>query len=554
MFYVDFAYALSPGVICAMRIIRRVSIVTLLSSGVLFGDASAAGIDAADAAFVSGRHERALELYDEVLVAEPDNTHALFRSARLLSWNDRIDEALARYERILATDPTNRPAAIGHATVLSWDGQLDASVAEFESLLEQTPGDREIMLGLARSQNWDGRHAEARAVYDELLLQDPGDVEALLGVARTYAWSGDLFEASDWYERALAIDPGNKDAAVGLGYLDLWSGNLNGAARRAADVERRFPDDKDAKELGRSVRNANAPSIRTSVDRLEDTDDNELSTLTLSGGWGTRRGLGFTAGYAHYAMQDPLGEASIDSLFATLNVTPAEGQALDFRLGLDRAETTTGETNTNPLGGVGYVWGLDRRWQVRGSLQREAVRYSPTITDNNILFDSFNASASTRVGERWRINAGAGFADFSDGNSRQNLIADANYRLPVSKLALEAGAQLRYMDYAENPRNGYFSPQDFTSMLLQLRGNGTFGARKFTYSFYVAPGLQSFSIQDFDVNNDLVLIATGTLGFPLGKGLVLELFANRSDYAAVTPAGFESRQLGLRLRWQSRRG
>jgi len=478
MFYYDFAYALRRGVMCDAWIIRRCVVVALLSSGVLLGSVSAADIDAADAAFVSGRHERALELYDEILVEEPDNAHALFRSARLLSWNDRLDEALARYERILAADPVDRPAAIGHATVLSWDGQLVASVAEFEALLEQEPGDREIMLGLARSQNWHGRHAEARQVYDELLRQDPGDVEALLGVARTHAWSGELLEASDWYERALAVDPSNKDASVGLGYLDLWSGNLNGAARRAADVERRFPGDKDAKELARSVRNANAPSIRTSVDRLEDTDDNELSTLALSAGWGTRRGLGFTAGYAHYAMQDPFGEASIDSLFATLKLTPAQGQALNFRLGLDRAETTTGETNTNPLGGVDYVWGLDRRWQVRGSLQRDAVRYSPTITDNNILFDSFNASATIRVGERWRINAGAGLADFTDGNSRQNLIADANYRLPVSKLALEAGVQLRYMDYAENPRTGYFSPQYFTSTLLQLRGNGTFGARR----------------------------------------------------------------------------
>ena len=59
-------------------------------------------------------------------------------------------------------------------------------------------------------------------------------------------------------------------------------------------------------------------------------------------------------------------------------------------------------------------------------------------------------------------------------------------------------------------------------------------------------------MKNFEVSNDVVLIATGTLGFPLGKGLVLELYANRSDYAAVTPSGFESRQLGLRLRWQSR--
>ena len=82
-----------------------------------------------------------------------------------------------------------------------------------------------------------------------------------------------------------------------------------------------------------------------------------------------------------------------------------------------------------------------------------------------------------------------------------------------------------------------------------MRGRGTFGSNKNTYSFGADIGLQSFTVGGVDVNSDSVLVLSGALGFPLGRNVTLELFGYWGDYAAQTAAGFESRQLGLRFRW-----
>jgi len=66
-----------------------------------------------------------------------------------------------------------------------------------------------------------------------------------------------------------------------------------------------------------------------------------------------------------------------------------------LRLGLDRREETTGDSDSDGLGGIGYAWGLDRRLNVRASAAREAIRYSPRLTDNGILVDDLGAAGRT---------------------------------------------------------------------------------------------------------------------------------------------------------------
>jgi hypothetical protein len=45
-----------------------------------------------------------------------------------------------------------------------------------------------------------------------------------------------------------------------------------------------------------------------------------------------------------------------------------------------------------------------------------------------------------------------------------------------------------------------------------------------------------------------VFLVAATLGWPIGRALRLDLRASRGDYAAQTPSGFESWQVGLGLR------
>jgi tetratricopeptide (TPR) repeat protein len=506
----------------------------------------------ADAAFDEGDYSTALARYDAVLEQQPELTRALLRSATLLSWENRLDEALGRFELALSLEPGSREAALGRARVLSWQNRLDQALLAYEELLASHPDDAEILRGLALTLAWKGDYDAARRHYESLLGRDAGDVDALIGTARTYAWSGELERARQWYERALGIDPVNKDASIGLGYVEFWSGDLSAAAARAEELERRFPSDKEIREYVSRVRSARAPWVRTQADRLDDTDDNRLETSQVSGGLVLPGGQGLSFGVARYEMEDPTSSASIDSLYGSVSLTLAPGQDLTLRLGVDRREDTTGETSSDGLGGAFYTWGLDRRWQVRASASRDAIRYSPTITDNGILVDDLSASGSGAIGSRWRVDLAASAASLSDDNSRRSWISGFSYRLPVPRVVVETGYRFRWLDYDEDLDSGYFDPQDFASHLAQLRASGDFGARKHTYGVTLDWGVQSFTQSGVKVTDDTVVVLTGTLGLVLGKGFVTELFAATSDYAVQTATGFESDRYGLRLRWKGR--
>ena len=533
----------------------RAAALTLLLWTVPVGSAGlsyAGTLEEADQAYYAGDHPAALELYEEVLEGEPAQMRALVRSALLLAWLDRLDEALVRFDRALAVDPGDRDALLGRARALSWDDRLEQAVAAYRELLAVRPEDAEVRRGLALTLAWNEEYATSREHYARLLERDAGDIDAMVGTARTWAWAGELDRARDWYGRALALEPGNKDAALGLGYVEFWSGDLPAATARARELKSRFPDDEETGEYYARVRQARAPWVQGRVERVDDTDDNRLDTFRVSGGMLLPGGEELSFGLARYDMSDPLGDAAIDSIYGIFDMRPGRGQQLTFKLGLDRREKTDGDRSSDLLGGAWYGWGLERRWQIRARALRDAIRYSPTITDNEILVDELGASGNATYATRWRVDVTAATASLSDDNSRISSGAGFSYRIPLSRPRLEAGYRFRWLDYDEDLDSGYFDPQDFTSHLLQLRLNGEFGSRRHSYGVALDWGVQSFEAGGVDVTDDTVLIVTGTLGLMITRELALELFVNTSNYAVQTASGFESDRLGLQLRWKNR--
>jgi tetratricopeptide (TPR) repeat protein len=506
-------------------------------------------LEAADERFDAGDYPAALTLYDQLLAAEPDNAHALMRSGLLHSWEGRYEEALTRYARLLTVDPGNRSAARERAKVLSWASRFDESIAAWRDYLERYPDDREARTAYARVLSWNRRFPESREQYQLVLAGEPENVDCLVGVARTHAWAGEVVEAREWYERALAVDPQSKDAQLGVAYLDLWSGDGTSALRAAKRLDQRYPDDPDVQEFVRRAREASGPSVRASADTLSDTDDNDMRIYRLAVDWGLPAGVGMTAGYDRHDMTDPLGDASIDTLYLSALYRINRRQSLGARLGVDRRTETTGETANTTIGGLVYTWGLDHPWRVTASANRDSLRYSPVITDNGIVINDYIVRADGKVKGPWRVFSGAGLGDFSDGNRRTRAWAGFAYRWNISTLVLDTGYRFDFMDFSDSPGNGYFSPQDFTANLLQAHGSGTYGTKGGTYNFTVDTGFQSFTNQGVETTNDFVIVIGGAVGHPLGRGFRIEGFALWGNYAAGSATGFESRQLGLRLRW-----
>jgi tetratricopeptide (TPR) repeat protein len=508
--------------------------------------------DRADTAFRDGDYPRALQLYQQSLAIWPDDLHSMYRSALLLSWENRLDEALALYDHLLTQEPDHRDAAFERAKVLSWDGRTEESAAAFEQILERRPDDVEVRLAYARSLSWMGAYTRSRAEYGRVIAEHPDRVEPIVGTAQTFAWGGQLKTARGWYEKALEVDPQDKNAVIGLASVELWSGNPGEANVLATRLAERFPEDKDVLELHGRTRKALAPWVRTFSERTDDTDENRLSVHGVSAGWGIRAGPSISVGVARFAMQDPTREATIDSLFSTIGFVPAQGQRLIVRAGVDRRENSTDETDSYFVGAAHYTWGLDRPWQFGAIAARDAIRYSPAIADNAILHDEYSAYVTGRLGS-WQIHGNTGFAEVSDGNSRVHLSGGFRYRLRSASPRIEAGYRLRYMDYDQNLDNAYFDPSDFRAHIGQLAVNDTFGSNRNSYNVSLDAGIQSFTLNGNAIDNDGILVVAGALGLPLSKAFVLDVKVSWGDYAAQTANGFESYTIRIGLRWSDNR-
>jgi tetratricopeptide (TPR) repeat protein len=531
----------------------------LLVSFLAAGASSAlAGIAEADSAFDAGDHERALFLYDECLREDPLNLHALVRSARLLSWQKKFEEALARYDRALSVAPSDRSIELERARVLSWAHRFSEAEAAFRKLLQGDPEDREARLGLARTLSWSGRQPEARSEYETLLARRPADPEALVGVGQTYAWSGEPTRARDYYEKALAAEPGMKEARLGLAYLDLSAGDRRSAASRAEQLARDFPRDPEVNDLLAEIHEASRPQVRVSYDRLEDTDDNVLDVFRAEAGLGISEPLDLRLVAVRYDMKSPGESAAVDSLFGTV-AWAVRSNRIELRAGADRLSPPGANATTHGIGGLSWLWRTGGTWRGAVSLQQDTFRYNPEILSHRIRIRSYTVEASVRPARAVRVAGSLSAWELSDGNERTSAELGVSCPVPAGSFRVEPGYLFRYVDYRKNLPNGYFDPADFRAHLAQVSVAGPFGKTRASFDLLAEAGLQSFTRTDdltavtAEVRNDRVLGATATARIPLARGLAIEFYGSRTDFAVTSATGFRLRQLGFRFRWGSGR-
>jgi len=502
----------------ADRVMRAAVLAFALVAGVS-GASAAPDPAAADAAFDAGETAHALVLYDEILAADANDLHALLRSGQLLSWDRKYDEALVRYGRALARDPENAPVLLERGKVLLWSRRYDEAIPAFDHVLK-----------LNRKEPW-----------------------ALCGTAQAYAWSGRRREARPFYERALAAQPGMKEATLGLAYLDLEDGDTTKALAAAKALATSDPTDPEVIELGRAVRRARAPWVQIGWDGADDSDDNRMNTYRAEGGFGLPARMDLRFGFAHSDLHGPVpaigdGSGQADSLYSVLGWQPRPQHRVELRLGATRLTDDAGDERTPVIGGLSYTFPM-AAWTGRASVSRDPFLYSPRILDNAIDVTSFTFSASGLVSPHVRIDADAGFGDFSDGNSRVAASFGAGYVWTWPHRSLVLGGAVRGLDYADDLDNGYFDPQGLIAALLSVRSEGSIGASPWFYEAALEAGAQSFTFDGAHASHEALFNVHGLVGRPLGHGVTFQIFADFGNSSAASGPGYTSRSGGVRLRY-----
>jgi len=150
---------------------------------------------------------------------------------------------------------------------------------------------------------------------------------------------------------------------------------------------------------------------------------------------------------------------------------------------------------------------------------------------------------------RVRVETNAGFADFSDGNTRVSADAGAWYVWPWPKQSLSWGGVVRYSDYSDNFDNGYFDPQNWIAAVMSLRSDGSIGGSAWSYEAAVEAGTQSFTLDGVDASGELLWNVHALVARPLPRGFSFHIFADFGNSSAASGPGYRSRSGGFRVRW-----
>jgi len=439
----------------------------------------------------------------------------------------------------------------------------DALAAKASFAVDIDPGrarrdsaELEALLALANKYARSGDYQAARAEYKSVLERNASNVDAIVGVAQTYHWAGAGELAREWYENALRVEPDSTAAQIGLGYVELWS-EPAAAESRARRLEQQLPGNDDVERLQRESGNARAPEVMLSYDQLSDTNGNALDTTWVESGFWLFDTGHMRIGAARYGMDfngEPLfgaqGRGSIGSMYGALSVSTAPGQAVNFRLGVDRRNNTLGVTDYVAIGGASWEFGLGRRWGGNLSFDRDSFRYTTQALDEGILLNAVSGTLTGRIAESWVVDGTVGYWDINDNlardNSRFDVQTGIRYRkLVTPKLPIEAGYVFRHFGFDQNFGASFFSPASYRAHYGQFKASGDLGSIA-DFQLQLDTGIQSYD----QVSNEPLLAGLGMLGFKLGSGYRLEVFGVRGDYLLLSDFAVTTEQVGIRFRWK----
>jgi tetratricopeptide (TPR) repeat protein len=430
---------------------------------------------------------------DSVLAMQPRFVPALVARAQLTSWQGSLDEALDFYGRALEVNPADREARAGRARVLSWAEDYEGAVAAFDSLVRSDPRDVEALVGLGNVLVIAERTDSARAAFASALAIDPGNEDALAGVARAFAFAGDLRGAEQQWRRLIELSPGNADARVGLATTLRWQGREAAAVAVLEEALRAEPGHAEARAQLRQAQLALAPSLRPMVVYESDSDQNRITSFSLSAGLRARPRVEVGGeGYVRSADSEFTGDPPQPGVLAF-------GGAVTTRLQIDPGWDLAGAlgASASNLDGNGLA-PLARasvttpgRYPWRASLQASFAALDATwaLVHREVEVGEVALSTWGSVA-RWRVNAGVSVASF-----RSDVSDESNRRLAgnVSTwrrfgVGWTLGLAARAFGFQKNLFDGYFDPDLYAIAELPLSWGGHSG--RWSAEALVAPGLQ----------------------------------------------------------------
>jgi len=495
------------------------------------------------------RHlEEAVREYRQLAAERPDDFEVQHQLARMIERQDPGGrEAISRYADLVARKPRDAALRLEYAQALAGDrGRRDAAIEQYRVVVAQKPSrqTREELADLLSGRP--GSTGEAISLYQALLREKPADTEVRLKLAGLYAGNRDQVGlAIQEYKRVVSQQPDNGAAHAGLAEAYAWTGDRDQAlhhgnlAARYGATDRKLSGLREDLMRGREPRLG--PLFRYFVQRGG-------SKATLDG---------VVIGGSGQADVTPFVTVNLDGGFEDYWRGGRNTASGFFELGsewrLDPEQQITARIGYHSLEDAAVVGKLEyghkgERWELGGGFERK-LRFDSyvALVGEEVEGESIGAARENRffgiAGTTWgRLDARAepfiGWVSADDAGD--NFLVGTRARLahPLHEsgafdLSAFYAAELAHYgedayavepDDADRDPGGYFSPQVFVEQMPGLAFSFRIGETQFL-DLEAGPSLQF--VDDTDGS-----------GFEFGgrAHLSYTLFLGRSLYWTLEPA------------------
>ncbi len=188
------------------------------------------------------KYDAALEKFQQVLDALPQQLEANYYKGVVLQKQGKYPESEQALQQVLALDPGNLKARMKLGLVYAEMGRYTEAVEIYRRIIAEgadqgavqqarnsLSGLVEVMVGKGQSLLKKGELDAAQEIYEALLQQQPDDPRWYYWLGQTYMKRKDFDRALELIEKSSALSPGNIRLLKSLGDVYLDAGRLESA-------------------------------------------------------------------------------------------------------------------------------------------------------------------------------------------------------------------------------------------------------------------------------------------------------------------------------------
>jgi tetratricopeptide (TPR) repeat protein len=160
----------------------------------------------------SGNLDGAIDLYSQIIRAEPRHADAHFRLGNILLRQGKLDAATTHYTTCVNLQPNDANAQCNLGLALAIQAKLNAAVERFRQALALNPHYAEAHNNLGTALRKQRKQEEAIKCFQQALMCNPGFAEAHYNLGNAFKDMARWDEAGDHYQQALRLKPGSANA------------------------------------------------------------------------------------------------------------------------------------------------------------------------------------------------------------------------------------------------------------------------------------------------------------------------------------------------------